>query len=321
MELPEKYNQTLRTISETFNGNWTQIHAPFPNKLFHYTSAGGLIGILSSRSIWLTDLKYMNDMSELQYASGLIGDCISDIKNKSGMTEIQIEFLSRISKSYNPFESGASVFSASFCENGNLLSQWRAYRGQGGGYAIGFDFFHALRLLDKQCALRKVIYDLEQQKELINEVVNLFVSNIGIATANTDLASVTDNFLPAACQSFSSIAGELLFCLKHPEFHEEKEWRLVHFSNHLSAVNRDVAPLNFREYEGNIIPYYSVSFDAAIKAACDDLSGIGFPVREMVIGPTVNSDLNEESLKALMFGLCKDIEPNIKKSEIPLRWL
>lgn len=321
MEITKDQTKSLRKATEEFSDRWGRIHNPFPNCLHHYTSASGLIGILSSKSFWLTDLRYMNDMSELQYAQQLIERCIFEKFDDSSLSPIQKEFLSRISKSYSPFESGASVYSASFCENGNLLSQWRSYRGQGGGYAIGFDFFHAMRLLDKQCVLRKVVYDETEQISLVRGVVANFIEAVGDATGGEQLESVSSTFLPAACQRFSGLAGELMFCLKHPDFHEEREWRLVHYSRHTSPVERDTPSPNFREFQGNIIPYHSVSFEAAIDASNNDLSGIGFPLRQITIGPTISSDLNEQSLSALMYSLSKDIEPRIEKSEIPLRWL
>jgi hypothetical protein len=60
----------------------------------------------------------------------------------------------------------------SFCENGDLLSQWRAYGAKGSGYSLGFepsaltrnplgDHFPSSRLL------RKAIYDLPTKRALI----------------------------------------------------------------------------------------------------------------------------------------------------------
>jgi len=320
MQITEPQAAALHEAEEAFSSLWQGVHTPFPNLLHHYTSASGLIGILSSKSFWMTDLRYVNDMSELQYAQQVIERCISEELNNTSLNPIQMEFLSRISKS-SPFESGGSVYSVSFCENGNLLSQWRSYRGHGGGYALGIDFFHTIRLLDKQCALRKVIYDEAEQNVLVHRALANFVEIVGVATEGARLEDVSSTFLPEACMSFAALAGELLFCLKHPEFREEREWRLVHFSRHASAIDRDVASPRFREFQGNILPYHTVCFEAAIKASNNDLSGINFPVRKITIGPTINSDLNEKSLRALIFSLSRDIEPCIEKSEIPLRWL
>ncbi|MBA3661037.1 MAG: hypothetical protein H0W64_04895 [Gammaproteobacteria bacterium] len=36
--------------------------------LYHYTNYKSLLGILSSKQIWLTDYRYLNDSSEIQYS-------------------------------------------------------------------------------------------------------------------------------------------------------------------------------------------------------------------------------------------------------------
>lgn len=263
----------------------------------------------------------MNDMSELQYARDVIVNCISSRLQDPFLTDIQKDFLSRASRGFRDFDFGAAVYSVSFCEGRNLLSQWRAYRGQGGGYALGFDFFHAIRLLNRRCVLRKIIYDIGEQKRIVDLAIGGFIEFIGAETKGMVLESVDPKFMNDTFQVFLSLTDELIFCLKHPDFHEEKEWRLVYFSQQASAFNREVPTPQFRDFQGNVIPYYSVGFEAAISASNNDLSGIGFPIREIVIGPTINAGLNRQSLKSMIFGLAKDIEPCITSSEIPVRWL
>jgi hypothetical protein len=159
-EMPQHNNswsEHFGKAADAFLSSWGDIHVSIPNCLYHYTSAAGLIGILSSRSIWLTDLRFMNDFSELQYSQQVISQCIENKLRTQGLNDAQIEFLSRISRHYSPYDTGSAIYSASFCESGNILSQWRAYRGQGGGYSLGIDFFHAIRFLDLPCVLRKVV--------------------------------------------------------------------------------------------------------------------------------------------------------------------
>jgi len=45
--------------------------------VFHYTSLEGLLGIIESKSIWATNVLYMNDASELNYAKKLFKEEIS----------------------------------------------------------------------------------------------------------------------------------------------------------------------------------------------------------------------------------------------------
>ena len=38
------------------------------NNLWHYTTSGGLMGILESQRLWATDYRHLNDSSELNHA-------------------------------------------------------------------------------------------------------------------------------------------------------------------------------------------------------------------------------------------------------------
>lgn len=319
-------DQERQAISELMKGilsRWIDFHKFFPNTLYHYTSAEGLIGILTSKNIWLTDLRYMNDASELQYSKTLIRKRLEKRSGESGLSAEQGEFLKRIRDSFDPFSNRFSAFSASFCEEGNLLSQWRAYRGQGGGYAIGFDFFHSLRFFDRQCALRKVIYDEERQVSEIDRTIDLFLESIAEQTQSKASEHISTAILPYFCQTFSSTVGEYLFCFKHPDFHEEKEWRLVYSCSVDPTFERDkkFQLPSFRAHQGNVIPYHTVSLENTINASKDDGYGVPFPIVEVVIGPTISSELNLESLRIMILSMNPDVVPNIRQSEIPLRWL
>ncbi len=129
------------------------------------------------------------------------------------------------------------------------LSQWRAYRGGGGGYAIGFDFFHLLRVLGRPCVLRRVVYEENEQMGLIDSAINEFLTVLQAEIENQSAKQVAGSFLPALCHAFRSTIGEFFFCFKHPDFKEEREWRLVHFAsvNPISDRSSDVP--RFRSYD------------------------------------------------------------------------
>jgi hypothetical protein len=320
MALSPQAKQLLADTNARVLEPWLGEHAEVPEVLYHYTSAEGLIGILQSRSIWLTDLRYMNDSSELQYARTLVEARIENKRATDGLSTTQQEFLRRVQMTFDPFKHGSSVFAASFCEAGNLLSQWRAYRGRGGGYAIGIDFFHTLRFLSRPSVLRRVVYDKAAQERLLDTVIEQFLITIDTFSTDRPPEDIAD-FLPIACQHFAAVIGEFLFALKHPDFIEEREWRLVHFAHVDPRMNRGVVTPQVRSYEGNVIPYFIVEFKAAVEASKDDTSGIPFPIAELVIGPTVGAQLNRQSVKTLLLSMNPDVEPRIKESEIPLRWL
>ncbi len=321
MPLTEPEVRVLSTLVEEGETFWSEQRLLLPRVLYHYTSADGLIGILTSQSLWLTDLRYMNDLSELQYARGVVGDRLQRRAEMSDLSSLRKEFIKRATATFDPFKVGYSVFAACFCEAGNLLSQWRAYRGRGGGYAIGFDFFHTLRLLSRPCVMRKVIYDEDEQRRIIDTNIDAFLTVLAKEESARPVDEVTNTFLPELCRTFATVMGQCLFAFKHPDFREEREWRLVHFAHVEPVLNRGGDLPSVRNFEGNVIPYFTVSMEQAIRASRDDTLGVPFPIVELAIGPTINAELNQQSVRTLLLGLNPDIEPRIIPSAIPLRWL
>ena len=59
MTLSEQESAELDSLAQKILSTWSQRHEQIPHVLYHYTSADGLIGILCSKNIWLTDLRYM----------------------------------------------------------------------------------------------------------------------------------------------------------------------------------------------------------------------------------------------------------------------
>ena len=167
-----------------------------------------------------------------------------------------------------------------------------------------------------------MIYDREVQNKVVDGVIEKYLTAIAKETSGRTLDNINqDDYVPAVCQAFSRTAGELMFSIKHPDFHEEREWRLVHSMNINPRLNRNDEFPAFRSYDGNVIPYLSVSFGNAVEASKDDTFGCPFPIVKLFIGPTINADLNTESVRHLLSNLNPDATTDIHKSDIPLRWL
>jgi hypothetical protein len=45
-----------------------------PELVYHYTDAAGLLGIISSGTLWATDIEFLNDAQELTYARATVLD-------------------------------------------------------------------------------------------------------------------------------------------------------------------------------------------------------------------------------------------------------
>src|SRR6185436_6743286 len=126
-----------------------------------------------------TDALFLNDQSELSYGRGLVTELLRDrVATSSEQLRTIFEYAIQEFET-TPSPSGIRIrfYVTSFCENGNLLSQWRAYAAS--GYSLGFDAGHLKSSeIDDQSGprlrLRRVEYRSDVQRTLINRIIDLF---------------------------------------------------------------------------------------------------------------------------------------------------
>src|SRR5580658_3744526 len=98
------------------------------DRLFHYTSADGLDGILRSKQLWCTDYRFLDDPSEFIYARQVL----------KARLKSHDEELSKIFFEKEKFILGvAPHYVASLCEDGDMLDLWRGYTQIPGGFSLG----------------------------------------------------------------------------------------------------------------------------------------------------------------------------------------
>ena len=101
--------------------------------LYHYTTASGLLGILSPKNkdrqllFWFTDTRYLND--SMEYIGGLKIAKKYLLDSNYFNSQVVVNAL----ESLNSFNGRICVLSLS--SEGNSLSQWRAYS-EDGGYSL-----------------------------------------------------------------------------------------------------------------------------------------------------------------------------------------
>ena len=134
--LTEKDEVTTREIMERHFRPFTQIPT---TPLFHYTSGENLISIVKTDELWSTQIGCLNDTAEIRYALGGLLERIR--QRRAALQNPALEpLLRRLDEALSdPQLETAPVFVACFSEQNDDLSQWRAYSGGEGGYAIRFD--------------------------------------------------------------------------------------------------------------------------------------------------------------------------------------
>jgi hypothetical protein len=188
--------------------------------LHHYTSIDGFKGIIDSKEIWATSANYLlNDPTETTLARKIALEVLEERKKDFAGNKILYENCKDLIITTSSSKEFVCIFS--FSEEGDLLSQWRAYCPKG-GVSISFNIYgqrdikyNTKELKIDERYFYKCIYDPQEQKQQINNLFDFLLEH-----ANTP--RIVDGFFLKMMQTFS-------YSFKHESFKEEKEWRLCYF--------------------------------------------------------------------------------------------
>jgi hypothetical protein len=138
-----------------------------PEVLYHYTSAAGLHGILSGKKLWASNVLFLNDVSEVMYGRQLVARVLEPRRDKIPIYDAFTgDSLLGLGETWH-------IYTACFCENGDLLSQWRGYGAKGDGYSVGMrrSILNALAGEPRQYVLFPVLYSVKRQEEIVSLAV------------------------------------------------------------------------------------------------------------------------------------------------------
>ncbi len=262
-----------------------KLYADIPKEtLYHYTTFTGLLGIVGSRALWASDIRYMNDSAELRHTADLIRKEITQRIAAGHRNPILLnQFLDWVS---HRITNGHLLFGASFRSNGNLLSQWRGYSRLGKGVSLGFNPTYILKCAQAQSfQIGKCIYDPTEQQRLIVKVVNAVEDLAHECCENDDPTKPDGN--PPYHAVFRQIESQLLriaAVLKHPSYQEEAEWRIVS----PAITDYRSAPVLFREGASMLVPY--------VEFKLSPQSGKPIALEHVFLGPTPNINISMNSL-------------------------
>lgn len=282
-----------------------------PELLYHYTTAQGLLGILRSNALWATDLNYMNDFSELNYAWKLIDTewtKIAGSNSKLTPPDLENPFRDTILR-FTEFIKPSGAFAVCFCENEDQLSQWRAYAEKGTGYSLGFNKNRLRQGPLGINGLKEIDYDPDTQMKTIKSVLETYIRE------NQKLIQASDH--PTQQSKMMNVLGEVFrslypnfFFYKDPVFKEEKEWRHIDIRD----LKDEVPDLNFREMKGTVVPYIETRFSPMEPGKKNRL-----PLVEIIQGPLVDPSLGERSLGLLLKKYGYD-DVQVRRSKVPIRF-
>jgi len=249
----------------------------YQDTLYHYTSAAGFCGIVSSRVLRATNFSYLNDSNEILHGYEIVKKVINKHLNKPKSTKSK-KFLSHAAERIEDINVGLEYYLACFCKKPDRLSQWRAYGSETGRYCVGFDTDRLLNTNPKTI-LSRVIYRNDEKQKKIALAINHAIESIKNGNSPDFLDQVYEQFM-------HKITNELCF-FKDQSFEEEDEWRIVY-------VYKSPTKIYFDTSSGIIKPFVELCFPLGNEKSKD------YPIVEVITGPAKFLSLSKKSARLLL---------------------
>jgi hypothetical protein len=234
--------------------------------LYHYTSEGGLRGILESDRMWATDIRFLNDYTEFRQAfkeahvetlTDAFLEGLPDIDNTARMVIEGVLSKRNHAEILQIIENSTLTNKAFVCsfttlpqslgaDAGDRLSQWRGYSHSSQGFSLGFD----KALLEKQIELNnpgakagilECIYEDHDKRSFFREMGRNASARFNerwrrrepVPEFRTNHPSPSEEYKKSQfyfLKSLSEVTAEVFTKaarIKDSGFREECEWRIV----------------------------------------------------------------------------------------------
>ena len=273
--------------------------------LYHYTGIGGLLGIVSSRTVWASHAYYMNDSKEILLACEVLRKLLAE-REKEFDGEEQV-FVRQCADWFETFKRDAfHVFVFSLSEEPSLLSQWRSYTPHGKGVSVGFSPSVLNRILQAPgFRLARCLYEAHEHAELMRSLLDKILITFRQRLPSLDTSKLhPSQKYHAFLEEFRGEVLQVLAIVKDRAFHEEREWRIVspYFSNYT------VPEVRVREGASMLLPYIALQLP-------DASAGVLFD--KVILGPSTDVSLSFAALSAYLSNQkVSDVTVN---SDIPFR--
>jgi len=243
--------------------------------VYHYTSVDGLLGIIKSKSLWLSDYRYLNDSREMAHGAAIAEGVIEEILSQRSNTA-SAQVLSAWKEQLTQFSNRICI--ASFSEDSDSLAQWRAY----GPVAIGFDV-RDLALHVDQSTLQRVEYSECTQRKL----AAIYIHHACAAAARDTELGIFESLRTEYLRAEQLL--EIIAFFKDPGFSSEREVRLAYVDKPevFKRLGFERLPKSFRVSRGHLLPY--VSSTQVLDSAKRDFQ---LKFTEVVLGPDTDNLLS-----------------------------
>ena len=292
----------LKTIEFELLKNLSDRKTRHEGEIYHYTSPNGLKGIIEDGAIWFSDMRFLNDSSELTYIYKLAFKVVTESPIYTDLQDIIRNICNYIYTSGCYSVNNEEIipldtfYLASFSKDPDNLNLWNYYTKSKDslGYNICIDTKNSLLFSSSQEFIYgEVIYKTSEQEELLKRCFEKYISFIN----QNDYTKYNGIIQESIIRTL-----EIYNLFFKPEAYEaEKEYRFVIW-NYNGQQN-----LNYRINSGIFIPYIPVELKKdAIKSIC--------------ISPSKEQELAKTGLESFIMQHDKFMTAEIKKSKIPKRY-
>ena len=295
-----------------------------PKKIYHYTSADGLHGILSSGILYFTDSLFLNDRHERKNLYLVLEKHLRKFDLEKGFREAlenryfgDNDYISRNLRAVSPADAKTSRYFVLSCsENSDSLPMWNYYTRSkyAAGYNLHLDTQELLRQLMQHPVVRdlntgklgqrsmlhgRIIYDealkIRQLWALLEQTCREWSQRTSPGQKESVLKQLDRSF------------EETSLFYKDSAFSHEREARMVIASDN-GHVHRLGAPAYlFRKVRGVQVPYLAVDVLEKSRA----ISGV-------TAGPALDKEMAVNGVEYMLFYY--GFPQTCKVSAVPLRY-
>lgn len=271
--------------------------------LYHYCNIDSFMGILKNKTIFLSQVSTMNDLTEYKWLRE-----IAKAKRKQRYDQLNDGHLfenerTSLERLYTEIairqfsDDPPDPYCACFSKKGDVLSQWRAYADQGRGFSIGFDARNIPEEWDRNThgnfhSIGPVRYSKDWHEHIV-ELAFLDLEN------DLDEKKIDQRYFKDRAEKFmNEVLYHAIYC-KNQAFEEEDEVRAV-----LERPSYDNCPATapgVRSRGSQLIHYLTMPLERLFGPT---------PFAQIYIGPMNPLLSNRKPLDLMLadLGLTKDIE-------------
>ena len=311
-------NKTARFIDQ-----WVQLPScESGERLYHYTSAEGVFGIMEHNEFMATKSNFLNDKMEFLYSleifDKLINKYIVNEKLRQRFSEkVRIEMdkiaiiVPSCSERVCTEKENLDFYVVSFSKQENSALNWAEFT-EFKGYCMGFDYENLVEGFSERAFIHgTVIYNEEEQNHcLLEELLSSLdkAKSLGYKELDDFFAEnghISEEALAEIAEDMALICSVYAMFFKKSFFAGEQEYRFIFAPLEGENTGNPI----FRIRDQVFIPYIMAKFG---KGDCT------VPLQSVTVGAKNNSDIAIRGIEFYLQG--KGLKVPVVFSDIPLRY-